>query len=206
MKMGRFDLNKEQPVRLAVFASGNGSNFERIVKAARSGIIDAEVCLLVCDRPKAFVIKRAEALGVPSVAFQPKSFDSKLAYELEVLDQLKTAQIDLVILAGYMRIVGNTLLKAFPDKLMNIHPSLLPHYPGRQGIKDAFEDGAKETGVTVHIVDEGIDTGPILAQEAVAIEPADTIESLERKIHALEHDLFPKVIQTYIKKLQKEHA
>lgn len=199
-------MTKEQPVRLAVFASGSGSNFEAIVRAFQTDQINAEVALLVCDRPDAFVLKRAETLGVPSVAFRPKSFDSKEAYEQEVLDHLLGASIDLVVLAGYMRIVGNTLLKAYPNKLINIHPSLLPNYPGKKGIDDAFEDGATETGVTVHIVDEGIDTGPILAQETVAIEPDDTIESLERKIHAVEHELFPKVIQTYIKKLQKEHA
>ncbi len=199
-------MTKEQPVRLAVFASGSGSNFEAIVRAFQADQHNAEVALLVCDRPDAFVLKRAETLGIPSVAFQPKSFDSKEAYEQEVLDHLLGASIDLVVLAGYMRIVGNTLLKAYPNKLMNIHPSLLPRYPGKQGIVDAFEDGATQTGVTVHIVDEGIDTGPILAQETVAIEPDDTIESLERKIHALEHELFPQVIQTYIKKLQKEHA
>lgn len=199
-------MSNHQPVRLAIFASGSGSNFEAIVHAFQTEQCHAEVALLVCDRPDAFVLKRAETLGIPSVAIRPKSFDSKEGYEQEVLNELKAASIDLIILAGYMRIVGKTLLKAYPNKLMNIHPSLLPNYPGRQGIQDAFEDGATETGVTVHIVDEGIDTGPILAQETVAIEPDDTIESLERKIHAVEHELFPKVIHTYIKKLQKEHA
>lgn len=199
-------MTNEKPIRLAVFASGSGSNFEAIVQAVKIGKVDAEVTLLVCDRPDALVLKRAETLGIPSVAFIPKSFESKAAYEQEVLDHLKAASVDLVILAGYMRIVGNTLLKAYPNKLMNIHPSLLPNYPGKQGIKDAFEDGATETGVTVHLVDEGIDTGPILAQKTIRVESDDTIESLEKKIHAVEHALFPEVIQTYIKKLQKEHA
>lgn len=197
-------MTDRHPIRLAVFASGSGSNFEQIVKSAHKGTLEAEIRLLVCDRPQAFALKRAEQLGIPSVCLQPKAFESKIAYEQAILEQLKMKEIDLIILAGYMRIIGPTLLTAYPDRLMNIHPSLLPAYPGRQGIQDAFKAGAEITGVTVHLVDEGIDTGPILAQETVAINPDDTIESLEEKIHAVEHVLFPLVIQTYIKKLKKE--
>lgn len=199
-------MTKYQPIRLAVFASGNGSNFEAIMQSIQKGEVDGEVALLVSDQPDAFVLARAEKLGVPSIAFTPKAFESKAAYESEVLDHLKAAKVDLIVLAGYMRIVGKTLLQAYPDRIINIHPSLLPNYPGRQGILDAFMDKVEQTGVTVHLVDEGVDTGPILAQKTVAIEQADTIDSLERKIHALEHELFPKVIQKMIKKLQKEHV
>lgn len=199
-------MTRNKRIKTAVFASGNGSNFEAIVKAVQAGKLEAEVVLLVCDRPDAYVLKRAEQLGITSVAFQPKLFAAKAAYEAEVLNHLRAEGIELIILAGYMRIVGKTLLEAYPKRILNIHPSLLPLYPGRQGITDAFNDGATETGVTVHIVDEGIDTGEILAQRNISIQPDDTINSLEEKIHATEHELFPEVIQTYIKKLQKEHT
>lgn len=199
-------MTKHQPIRLAVFASGNGSNFEAVAQTIQKGEVDGELALLVCDQPGAFVLTRAEKLKVPSVTFTPKTFESKAAYETEVLAHLEEAKVDLIVLAGYMRIVGRTLLKAYPERIINIHPSLLPSYPGRQGIVDAFMDKVEQTGVTVHLVDEGVDTGPVLAQETVAIEPDDTIDSLERKIHAVEHELFPKVIQKVIKKLQKEHV
>ncbi|EFG49956.1 phosphoribosylglycinamide formyltransferase [Aerococcus viridans ATCC 11563 = CCUG 4311] len=206
MKMRRSVLSKAGPIRLAVFASGSGSNFEALVKAIRKQTIEAEVALLVSDKPDAFALNRADTLAVPSVSFYPKQFPSKEVFEREVLDHLKEADIDLIVLAGYMRIIGQTLLEAFDNRIINIHPSLLPLYPGKQGIQDAFDAGAKETGVTVHLVDEGIDTGTILAQEKVVIDPDDTIESLEEKLHAVEHVLYPEVIQTYIKNLQKEYA
>lgn len=197
---------KQQPIRLAVFASGNGSNFEAVAQSIQNGEVDGELALLVCDQKEAFVLTRAEKLGVQSVTFSPKTFESKIAYEKELLVHLKGARVELIVLAGYMRIVGKTLLQAYPHRIINIHPSLLPMYPGRQGILDAFMDKVEQTGVTVHLVDEGVDTGPILAQKTVAIEQTDTIDSLERKIHAVEHELFPKVIQKVIKKLQKEHV
>lgn len=198
-------MNRKKQIKTAVFASGNGSNFEAIIKAVQKGELEAEVVLLVCDRPGAYVLKRAEQLGTASVAFQLKSFATKADYEKEVLNHLRAETVELIILAGYMRIVGETLLEAYPKRILNIHPSLLPLYPGRQGITDAFNDGATKTGVTVHIVDEGIDTGEILAQRNVDIQPDDTINSLEERIHATEHELFPEVIQTYIKEIQKEH-
>ena len=194
-------IKKMPRMKLAVFASGNGSNFEAIVEAVQSGKVDAEVAILICDRPDAHAVKRAERLGVTSVSFQPKSFPSKAAYETEVLNHLRAETVELIILAGYMRIIGKTLLEAYPKKILNIHPSLLPLYPGRQGIADAYNDGATETGVTVHIVDEGVDTGEVLAQRKLSIQPEDTIHSIEEEIHAVEHELFPEVIQTYIKLL-----
>lgn len=199
-------MTKHQPIRLAVFASGNGSNFEALVESVKKGEIDGEIALLVSDQPDAFVLTRAKKLNVPSVAFTPKAFESKAAYESEVLGHLKEAKVDLIVLAGYMRIVGKVLLQAFPERIINIHPSLLPNYPGKQGILDAFMDKVEQTGVTVHLVDEGVDTGPILAQKTVAIEEDDTLDSLERKIHAVEHELFPKAIQKVINELQKEHV
>lgn len=199
-------MSKSHAMKVAIFASGNGSNFEAIVESVKAGKVEAEIVLLVCDRPDACVLDRAQRLGVSAITCHPQDFESKKAYEKEVLEHLYAGSVELIILAGYMRIVGQTLLAAYTNKIMNIHPSLLPLYPGRHGIQDALEDGATETGVTVHLVDEGIDTGPILAQRKIPIEAGDTLESLESKIHAIEHDVFPEAIQMYIEKLKKENT
>jgi len=182
-------------MRIAVFASGNGSNFQAIAEAIVAGKVDATICFLFCDKPKAYAIERAKKFDIPVIAFTPKAFADRAAYENEILKHLEAYDVDLVVLAGYMRIVGPTLLSAYANRILNIHPSLLPAFPGRHGIQDAFEAGITETGVTVHLVDEGVDTGPIIAQEKVAILPEDTLDSLETRIHQVEHRLFPQVIQ-----------
>ena len=185
-------------MRIAVFASGNGSNFQAIAEAIASKQIDATICFLFCDNPKAYVIERAKKLGVPFKVFSPRNYENRAAYERELLNQLELHAVDLIVLAGYMRIIGPTLLRAYANRILNIHPSLLPSFPGKSSIQDAFEANEKETGVTVHFVDEGVDTGPIIAQEKVAILPEDTVDSLEARIHQVEHRLFPQVIQKVI--------
>lgn len=187
-------------MRIAIFASGNGSNFQAIADAVAAGKVDATIAFLFCDKPKAFAIERAKKLNIPVITFTPKRFEDRVAYENEILKHLDEEAVDLVVLAGYMRIVGPTLLTAYANRIVNIHPSLLPSFPGRHGIQDAFEAGVPETGVTVHLVDEGVDTGPIIAQEKVAILPDDTLESLETRIHQVEHRLFPQVIQQLTEK------
>jgi len=185
-------------MRIAVFASGNGSNFQAIAEAIASKQVDATICFLFCDNPKAYAVDRAKKIGVPYTVFSPKNYDSRVAYETELLEQLEKKDVDLVVLAGYMRIIGPTLLTAYANRILNIHPSLLPGFPGKSSIRDAFEANEKKTGVTVHFIDEGVDTGPIIAQEEVAILPEDTLDSLEAKIHQVEHRLFPQVIQKLI--------
>ena len=185
-------------MRIAVFASGNGSNFQAIAEAIASKKVDATISFLFCDNPKAYVIDRAKKIGIPYTVFSPKNYDSRVAYETELLKQLEINEVDLVVLAGYMRIIGPTLLTAYANRILNIHPSLLPCFPGRSSIRDAFEANEKKTGVTVHFIDEGVDTGPIIAQEQVEISPEDTLDSLEAKIHQVEHRLFPQVIQELI--------
>ena len=185
-------------MRIAVFASGNGSNFQAIAEAIASKQIDAIICFLFCDNPKAYVIERAKKMGIPFTVFSPKNYENRAAYETELLKQLEINAVDLIVLAGYMRIIGPTVLMAYANRILNIHPSLLPYFPGRNSIQDAFEANEKETGVTVHFVDEGVDTGPIIAQEKVAILPEDTVDSLEARIHQVEHRLFPQVIQKVI--------
>lgn len=185
-------------MRIVVFASGNGSNFQAIAEAIASKQIDATLCFLFCDNPKAYVIERAKKMGIPFKVFSPKNYENRAAYESELLQQLELNAVDLIVLAGYMRIIGPTLLMAYANRILNIHPSLLPSFPGKSSIQDAFESNEKETGVTVHVVDAGVDTGPIIAQEKVAILPEDTIDSLEARIHQVEHRLFPQVIQKVI--------
>ncbi|GGH83063.1 phosphoribosylglycinamide formyltransferase-1 [Pullulanibacillus pueri] len=180
--------------RLAIFASGTGSNFQVIAEAIRSGSIRAELVLLVCDKPDAAVIEKAEWLHIPAFVAEPKRFETKQVYEKAVLAALEEAQVDFVVLAGYMRLIGPTLLQAYGGRIINIHPSLLPSFPGLHAIEQAFAAGVKVTGITIHFVDDGMDTGPIIAQEAVKLSRGETIESLTDKIHHLEHTLYPRVI------------
>ena len=180
---------------LCIFASGSGSNFSAIADNAQNGILPANVDLLVCDNPTAKVLAKAENFGIPSFSFYPKNYSTKAAYESEILRELNRRNIDFIALAGYMRLIGPTLLNPFKGRIVNIHPSLLPSFPGRNAVGQALAYGVKVTGVTVHYVDEGIDTGEILAQKSVAIEPFDTEYTISAKIHAVEHELYTKVLR-----------
>ncbi|WP_103108374.1 phosphoribosylglycinamide formyltransferase [Brevibacillus reuszeri] len=181
--------------RLAIFASGSGSNFEAIVQAVQAGQLrGVEVALLVCDKPGAKVLERAERLGIPAFVFQPKEYADKSAFEKEIVAQLQKLDVTLVVLAGYMRLVGETLLSAYEGKIINLHPSLLPAFPGKDAIGQALDYGVKITGVTVHVVDAGLDTGPIIAQLPVAVQETDTKETLAARIHEVEHGLLVEVI------------
>jgi phosphoribosylglycinamide formyltransferase-1 len=184
-------------LKVAVFASGNGSNFQALVDGARDGRIDAEIRLLVCDKPGAPVIGRAEAAGIETYVFRPRDYPSREAYEREILIELKRRGVELVVLAGYMRIVTPVLVDAYYGRMINVHPSLLPAFPGVNGIGQALEYGVKVTGVTVHFVDSGLDSGPIIAQEALAVEPGDTEETLAARIHPIEHRLLLEIVQRF---------
>lgn len=199
--MERLRLTK---TKIAVLASGSGSNFEAIAQACAQGTLQAEIVCVVSDRAQAYALTRAEKWGIPARSFSLKKSPSKTQYEQDILAYLQEKEAELVILAGYMKIVEETFLEGYPNRILNIHPSLLPLYPGKQGIKDAYKDGAAKTGVTVHLVDAGIDTGPILAQKEVAVTHEDTLESLEEKIHTIEHQLYPKTIQTYIEQMKEK--
>jgi phosphoribosylglycinamide formyltransferase 1 len=184
--------------KIAVFASGNGSNFQSIVDYIKEGKLKAHLALLVCDKPGAKVIERAKNAQIPSFVFNPKSYESKEHFEQDILQQLIEYEIDLIVLAGYMRLIGPTLLQPYQGKIMNIHPSLLPSFPGKNAIEQALEAGVKITGVTIHYVDEGMDTGPIIAQRAVEISEVDNAETLAQKIHQVEHTFYPEIIQQWI--------
>jgi phosphoribosylglycinamide formyltransferase-1 len=180
---------------IAVFASGSGSNFQAIIDAVKAGRLDAKVTLLVCDKKDAFATRRAESAGIPSFVFQAKQYSSKDDYEKEIIQELKKQNVDFVVLAGYMRLIGHLLLKEYEGRIVNIHPSLLPSFSGKDAIGQAINAGVKVSGVTIHFVDEGMDTGPIIAQEPVLIETGETKESLQEKIHVIEHQLYPSVLQ-----------
>lgn len=184
--------------KIAVFASGSGSNFQAIQEAIENGKLDAQIAIVVTDKPNAFVVKRAENFNIPVFSFIAKHYESKADYEQEIIGILKEHEVEWVILAGYMRLIGNTLLSAFANRIVNIHPSLLPSFPGKDAIGQALEHGVKVTGVTVHFVDEGMDTGPILSQAAVEVVDGNR-EATEARIHAIEHALYTSTLQKLFK-------
>ena len=179
--------------RLAVFASGSGTNFEAIVTACERGVLDAEVVLMVCDKPGAKVVERAAAHEVGAFVFAPKQYASKADYEREIVARLDAAGVELVCLAGYMRIVGPTLLGAYEGRIINLHPSLLPSFRGAHAIEQALDYGVKVFGVTIHWVDATLDGGRIIAQRAFGYEGHD-LEELEAMIHCVEHPLYIETI------------
>ena len=184
---------KRKP-KVAIFASGSGSNFQVIVDTAQSGDLHAEIVAIVTDQPQAYVVERATAAGVSVIALTPKDFPSKADYEAAILQELKELEIEWLVLAGYMRLIGNTLLSTFANRIVNIHPSLLPAFPGKDAIGQALAHGVKVTGVTVHYVDAGMDTGSIISQQAVEVVDGDR-EKTEQRIHAAEHVLYTKTLQ-----------
>lgn len=194
-------------VNIAIFASGSGTNFENIIHHINSKEINHAICkVLIVDKPQAKVLDRAKRLGIPSKLVPFKDFPSKFEYEEEILRILKEYHIDLIVLAGYMRIISPVLLNEFHKRIINLHPAYLPAFPGKQSILDAFEAKVPFTGVTVHYIDEGIDTGEIIRQEKVMIDPSWSLETLEEHIHALEYKLFPQVIQQVCEDIEKGSA
>lgn len=184
--------------KLAIFASGSGSNFEAIAKACQKGRINAEASLCVCDHPGAYVCERAKKLNIPVLELRPKSYPTKAEYEEEIIKALEHFEIDFIALAGYMRIMGETLLSRYGGKIVNIHPSLLPAFPGVDAIGQALNYGVKVFGITVHYVDHTLDGGKIISQTAIAYEGGDR-EELEAMIHPHEHALY---VETLKKLLQ----
>ena len=181
--------------KIAVFASGSGSNFQALIDVVQAGQLDAEISLLVCDQPGAYAIERARAAKIPSFVFTAKDYPSKEHYEEEILAQLKTYGVEFIVLAGYMRLIGSKLLAEFKGRIVNIHPSLLPAFPGKDAVGQALAAKVKWSGVTIHFVDEGMDTGPIIIQERVRLDESETRESLQQKIQQREHKLYPSVLQ-----------
>jgi phosphoribosylglycinamide formyltransferase-1 len=183
---------------IAVFASGRGTNFSAIARAIKKGKIKANLSLLVCDNPKAGVIVRAKRMGVKVALVLREDFKSRKDFEVKIIQHLEENKIDLIVLAGFMRLLSSDFVKSYFGRILNIHPALLPSFKGTQGIKDAFDYGVKITGVTVHFVDEKMDHGPIILQEAVKVKEEDTLETLEKKIHKIEHKIYPEAIRLFL--------
>lgn len=185
-------------MNIAVFCSGNGSNFQSIADSVKNGEIKAKIALIVCDNPQAFALKRAEKLGIRSLLVEGKKFQSRDEYEAEIIKNLEKENIELICLAGYMRIVSPSLVQRYSNKILNIHPALLPSFKGTQGIKDALDYGVKVSGVTVHFVNDKMDQGPIILQEALEIKDDDTEKSLAERIHQIEHKLYPQALRLFV--------
>jgi len=181
--------------KIAVFASGNGSNFQAIIDEIANGNLHAEIAALVTDKPDCFAVERALNHNIPVLSLNPKDYPSKEEYEKEIAFYLIEKNVSLLVLAGYMRLIGDILLQAFNNRIINIHPALLPAFPGKNGIQQAYQYGVKIFGVTVHYVDAGMDTGKIIAQESFKANGDETLEEIEHKIHAIEHLLYAKVIR-----------
>jgi phosphoribosylglycinamide formyltransferase 1 len=181
--------------KIAILASGSGSNLQAIIEAVERGEIkNGEVSLVVSDRKKAYALERARKKNIPASYFSPLNYSSREDYDRGLVTYLERRQIDLVVLAGFMRVLTPYFVLIFQHRILNIHPALLPAFPGEHGVEDALNYGVKVTGCTVHFVDEGIDTGPIILQEAVPVFADDTTESLHDRIHKVEHRLYPQAI------------
>ncbi len=183
------------PLRLGILASGRGSNFAAILAAIDAGGCPAEVAILVSDRPDAQALERAAVHGIPTAVVEPAGYPDREKYDLQVVERLRGAKVQLVCLAGYMRIVTPAFLAAYPGRVINIHPALLPAFPGLHAQRQAVEYGVKVSGCTVHFVDEGVDSGPIILQKAVAVLDDDTEESLSARILVEEHKLYPEAVR-----------
>ena len=181
-------------LKIGVLISGSGSNLQAIIDRIDQGTLDAEIVLVISSRPDAFGLTRAEKAGIPTLALNREVYQDTPAANKRIADALKEAGAEYVIMAGYMRKLTNEVLDAYPDKVVNLHPALLPSFKGAHAIEDAFTFGVKVTGITVHFANEDYDKGPIIAQRAVEIREDDTLESLETRIHEAEHELYPEVI------------
>lgn len=181
-------------LKIGVLISGSGSNLQAIIDRIDQGTLDAEIVLVISSRPDAFGLTRAEKAGIPTLALNREVYQDAPAANKRIADALKEAGAEYVIMAGYMRKLTNEVLDAYPDKVVNLHPALLPSFKGAHAIEDAFNFGVKVTGITVHFANEDYDKGPIIAQRAVQVREDDTLDSLEERIHEAEHALYPEVI------------
>ncbi len=178
-------------LKIAVLASGSGSNLQAIIDEIKSGFLPVELALVLSDKPQAYALQRAKAAGVPTKVLLPADFASREDYDAELVRLLKASGADAVALAGYMRLVTPVFLQAFPHRVLNIHPALLPSFPGLHGQRQAFEYGVKVAGCTVHFVDEGMDSGPIILQAPVPVLEDDDADSLAARILEQEHIIYP---------------
>lgn len=183
------------PLPIGVLLSGSGTNLQALIDAIEAGELNAQVKLVVSSRPSAYGLKRAEAAGIQTLTLSKEIYADPIQADEVIAHELLAAGCEYVIMAGYMRMVHAPLLATFPNRVINIHPALLPSFQGAHGIQDAFDRGVKVTGVTVHIANAAYDMGPIIAQRALAVEEGWDVDTLEEHIHAIEHVLYPEVVQ-----------
>ena len=188
------------PLRIAILASGGGSNAQRLFDLKRAGVLDIDPVLLICNRPGARVLERAEQAGVPSLMLDHTREPDRERYDRALVAALLEAKAELIVMAGYMRLVTPVFLNSFPGRVINVHPALLPSFPGMRGASDALEYGVRLTGCTVHFVDEVMDSGPVIIQAAVPVNPDDELDALQTRIHALEHRIYPQAVQWFAEK------
>ena len=189
----------KKKIHIGVLVSGEGTNLQSILDACRKGAIDGEVVTVITNRANAGAIARCEKYGIPWIFLDHRVHQSREEYDSSLVEILQGAQVDLVALAGFMRLLTPVIIRAYPGRIMNIHPSLLPSFPGLHPQRQALNYGVRFSGCTVHFVDEGIDTGPIILQAAVPILEEDTEESLARRILEQEHVIYPQAIQLFSK-------
>lgn len=182
------------PLKVGVLISGSGTNLQAIIDAVAAGKINAQVVRVISSKPGVRGLKRAEAAGIPAHAMQKADYDDPIAADTEIVRQMQEAGAEYLVMAGYMRKVTSVVLDAYPDRVLNLHPALLPSFTGAHAIADAYEAGVKVTGVTVHFANAEYDKGPIIAQRAVKVKETDTMDLLEARIHKAEHKLYPKVL------------
>jgi phosphoribosylglycinamide formyltransferase 1 len=183
--------------RIAVLASGRGSNFQAVIEAIAAGRIPAACIALITDNPEAYAIERAQKAGIPVVVLDYASFPSKQGYETALLSAMKNQNADLFVLAGYMRILGTAIVQAFPGKIVNIHPALLPSFPGLHAQRQAISYGVKVAGCTVHFVDDNLDCGPVILQKCVPVKKDDDEDALAGRILIEEHKCYPEAIRLF---------
>lgn len=185
-------------LKLGVLISGSGTNLQALIDCIDNGSLDATIELVVSSRPSAQGIKRAEAAGIQTLTLSKEIYADPLTADMVIASELKRMGVDYVVMAGYMRKVGMALLEAFPNRVLNIHPALLPSFRGAHAIQDAYDYGVKVTGVTVHLANFDYDRGPIIAQEPVFVQEGWGVDELEAAIHEVEHRLYPRVIQAIV--------
>ena len=185
-------------IKLGVLCSGRGTDLQSIIDAIANKQLNAEIAIVLTDKPNVMALERAEKAGIKNLCIDRKNFDNKSDFEAALLKSLKSAEVDLVILAGFMRILSPEFVHEYKERIMNIHPSLLPSFPGAHAHRDVLAYGVKVSGCTVHFVDEGTDSGPIIMQAAVEVKDDDTEESLAVRVLEKEHIIYPKAIQLYV--------
>lgn len=185
-------------MNIAVLCSGSGTNLQAIIDKVKSGYIPARIALVVSDKADAFALERAKKAGIQTLALDKKDFKSREDFDKKILEELGKKKVDLVVLAGFMRLLGPGFIEKYRNRIINVHPALLPSFKGTHGIKDAMDHGAKVTGVTVHFVDEKLDNGPVIAQAAVEIKEDDSEESLLERVHKEEHRLYPEAVKLFV--------